>query len=120
MKISEFDDFIIQHNNMISLEWVTGGVTGGSYAGESSYSSVESEIEPEFLELENILEEFDNLKYSTYKKIKNIILIKDSSENGYYGNSTEKRMKYIYLSDLKQVLIEENCFEENNEYIFKI
>lgn len=117
MKVSEFDDFIFENSNDISICWTIGGRSGGScwnVGKKNAHTSIETEEEPEFLELENVLNNFPDLKYSTYKKIKDLIKVKDFEDSGYYGNYTERRKKYIVLSDLKDILIEENCFEDEH------
>jgi len=54
----------------IELDWVTGGITGGSCWGGEADQPIESEKEPDFSELDLILEEFaPNITYLQYKKL---------------------------------------------------
>ena len=52
-----------------SIEWVVGGMTGGSYRGGELYSC-SAEPEPEFEQLDTILEKVcPNVTFLQYKKI---------------------------------------------------
>lgn len=81
--------------NKISVEWETGGVSGGScWGGElSSYSS--EEPEPEFKSLDKILEELcPNISYLKYKSLVSECVTRSSRESGdYYGNSNQYESK---------------------------
>lgn len=95
----------------ISVKWITGGIRGGSCYGasESDHYPRESDPEPEFEDFDNLVELFvPNITYLHFKKLsKAVVQFKDSTQNDYYGNSTEYREKFSYLEDIYVFLTEQ-------------
>lgn len=93
-------------DNCIYIEWVVGGMTGGSCWGGEPYAR-DSDPEPEFEELLLILETLTpKISLLDFKKVEKIIQTTDGGESGYYGNYTNTKIKYIVLKDLYDKLVE--------------
>lgn len=92
------------------IEWVTGGITGGSCWGNDKMYSRSAHSEPSFDQLDNILEKIcPNITFLQYKKIcQDIIEEIDYEQNEYYGNSTNYRIKYFTAENLYHALLESN------------
>ena len=95
------------HSTMddIRVEWMIGGQGGGSCYGGEHYS-LDSEPEPEFEDLDILLEVFNpTITYLQYKKLTREILgIGERRNNDYYGNYTVYGVKKIYLDKLYSYL----------------
>jgi len=89
-------------------KWCSGGVSGGSCWGNDGHYAVEGESEPEFTDLDNILNEIcPNITYLQYKKLISKVIKEDSyTENEYYGNSSTYSYKTVLLKDLYEALKE--------------
>jgi hypothetical protein len=89
-----------------SIEWVTGGITGGSCWGGENVRSRSGELEPNFDGLDRILEEIcPNITFLQYKRIcQDIVKEDDYTQNEYYGNCTEYKIKYFSAEDLFKTL----------------
>jgi len=91
-----------------SIEWRIGKQTGGSCwdEGESHYHTISGEPEPEFDELDTILEYFcSQITFLQYKRICHQIIKTDEGRyDDYYGNYTDYTVKYFYLEDLYNLL----------------
>lgn len=86
--------------------WVTGGQSGGSCwdtEERHQFSSMGSEPEPEFQGLSKMMEDL-KINVSKYHKIKEKLQYIEWTQNEYYGNYTNYRMKYISVRDLYNVL----------------
>ena len=91
----------------ISIKWVTGGTTGGSWRGEDSHHPRESEEKPDFESLDAILLKFcPNIGYLQYKIIYSLRKTSSYDEYEYYGNSTVWGIEKIYLEDLFNKMVE--------------
>lgn len=95
----------INMDDIIRTEWTTGGVSGGGYWDESKTDnrySTSGEPEPEFVELDKLLEKLcPNISYFEYKKLtKGLIEYTDYTIDEYYGNSTSYGVKFIKLRNL--------------------
>jgi hypothetical protein len=102
-KIHTFDELYLYK------DWRTGGVGGGSCwdNGESNHYAKEGNPEPEFVDLDTILENLaPEISYLKYKKFMKELKISELTwtENEYYGNSTAYCAKLIKLTDLFNTL----------------
>lgn len=90
--------------------WEVGGQSGGSCwdDGDSSYYSIPGEPEPDKYLLDSILELVKpGISFLTYRKIReNVISYSEYSQNDYYGNYTDYRIRYIDLSKLYDMIYE--------------
>jgi hypothetical protein len=97
-------------DDVLHHEWVTGGVSGGSCwdQGESRHYPRDGQPEPDFTELDNVLESLcPNLSFLQYKKLASaIIKVESRTEDEYYGNSTTYSVKLVRLGDLYDKLKE--------------
>jgi hypothetical protein len=86
----------------LSVKWVTGGITGGNCWGDSAEYAVTAEPEPEFRDLDVILEAVvPNISFVAYKKLVNELVETDSdTEYEWYGNYTHYAQKKVNLLDL--------------------
>ncbi len=99
----------------IYIEWTVGGLTGGSCWGSSADHAVNAEEEPAFIELDTILEELcPQITFLQYKNLcNNLIETTKYTENQYYGNYYNKRIKSINLGELEKYLKERNLWNED-------
>lgn len=102
------------HRDKLEIEWTIGGQTGGSCwdTNESVYQPVSAEPEPEFEELDKVLEAFwPNITYLQYKAlVNNLVSRRESHESAYYGNWYEKAYKTVDLVDLEAYLKEKGVW----------
>lgn len=87
------------------IQWVIGGVTGGSCwdSGDEDYHyKIDTEKELTFTDLINVLEKINPIiSYSKYVELeKNIIKSDSRRDYEYYGNYTDYKYKYVLLRDL--------------------
>lgn len=96
-----------QHKNE-TVEWVTGGVTGGSCWGTDANEAVYPEDEPELTMLDEILKkQFPNITYLQYRKLAktaNLVVIHRWEDREYYGNYYTKSSKMLDLDVLWEAL----------------
>lgn len=92
----------------IVIRWETGGVRGGNCWGGEHETYYSDEKEPDFEDLEKILEwRCPNLTFLQYKRIcKKVIKQDQYTVNDYYGNHTDYSENYVYLEDLYNTLKE--------------
>jgi hypothetical protein len=99
----------------ISVEWLTGGMSGGScWGGEPRpLENWEKEKEPEFEDLDLLLEHFaPNITFMKYKRLnQNIVEEGFRYEPDYYGNSREYDIKKVSVNHLYDWLVENNYIE---------
>lgn len=88
------------------IEWTTGGLTGGSCWGTEANEAVTGEIEPEFEDLDKILENIcPSISFLQYKDVcREIIKTYEGQHNEYYGNYRTYCIKYFSAEDLYNVL----------------
>ena len=100
---------------IISVDWTIGGITGGSCWGTSADNPVTADPEPEFEELDKILAEIcPNISFLQYKRLcQAVIKTKEETENCYYGNYYEKRIKSFSIAELEKYLKDNNLWNEN-------
>jgi hypothetical protein len=89
-------------------QWVTGGQGGGSCWGDDADRPVEPEPEPEFADLDAILETIcPNITFLQYKSVvASVVRRGDRSVREYYGNYTDYGVKTVRLGDLYEKLRE--------------
>lgn len=90
-------------------DWSTGGLSGGSCWGTENHYPTEGSPEPEFLDLDKILESLcPNISFLQYKKLMKSLNIDESTwtDDEYYGNCTHMSSKCINLNDLYNALKE--------------
>jgi hypothetical protein len=94
----------------LSVRWVSGGQKGGSCWGSEGLHDIEAEEEPEFEELDKVLEKVcPQISFLQYKRICSECIEKDSDcDNEYYGNWTKYSIKKVNLPKLFQTLKEKN------------
>lgn len=95
----------------IQVKWRTGGVGGGSCwdtSGEDHHYFLDSDTEPEFNELEKILDEFcPNIGRIDYRQLYGKLIERDTeSEYEYYGNSTSYATKTVKCRELFEYLVQ--------------
>ena len=99
-----------KQTDTISISWTTGGQCGGSCwdTGEHVHRPVESEPEPEFEDLDKILEAIcPNTSFLQYKRICGECIETDTDTHSeYYGNYTTVGIKFIRIPKLFEVLTE--------------
>lgn len=92
----------------VTVEWTTGGMSGGNCYGDSPSYSVEADPEPEFDILEAILEELAPtttfLEYRRMMKDPELITRRDRQSREYYGNYYSKSSKTLNLEALWKYL----------------
>lgn len=89
-------------------EWITGGQSGGSCWGDDADRPVEPEPEPEFADLDAILETIcPNITFLQYKRIiASVVSRGGRSAREYYGNYTDYGVKTVRLGALCEELRE--------------
>ena len=94
-----------QQTPAIYIDWVTGGITGGSCWKGSEPHPQQPEEKPNFDSLDDIIERFyPNITYIQFKKIEKLIKVTERDSRGYYGNYDEIRRNYIVLKELYETL----------------
>lgn len=97
--------------NFITKSWIVGGEGGGSCWDDGTddhHHSVKAQSEPDFVELDVILEHFvPKLSFQQYKRLdRELVKTREYSENEYYGNYYNYRMGYVCLQELYNYLRE--------------
>lgn len=96
----------------LTLCWHTGGIGGGSCWGGENHAYSTGDPEPEWEDLDRILEHFcPNITFIRYKGIMRKSTTDDWSRNEYYGNSTNYAMRILKLKDLWQHMVDNKLFE---------
>lgn len=87
-----------------TVQWTTGGLTGGSCYGDSADRPVEPEPEPELYTLDEILmEECPNLTFLEYRRMMRddkLIVRRTWEDREYYGNFYAQASKQVDLDVL--------------------
>lgn len=88
----------------LTVEWTTGGRSGGSCYGDSADSSVEPDEEPDLDALDEILmNEAPTATFMEYRRIMkdpNVITRRTWEDWEYYGNYYSKASKQVNLDAL--------------------
>ncbi len=102
-------------DGIISVDWTIGGITGGDCWGSDADIPRTADPEPEFEDLDKILAEVcPNISFLQYKRLcQAVIKTKEETENCYYGNYYEKRIKSFSIADLEEYLKDNNLWNEN-------
>jgi hypothetical protein len=92
-------------------EWRVGGRSGGSCydTGEPVYHGIDGDPEPEFTEIDTVIEAFcPEISFLNYKKLMKAIKMEEGTytESEYYGNYTNHAFKVVKLSDFYAALKE--------------
>ena len=98
------------------LSWHTGGISGGSCWGTENHAYSSGDPEPDWEDLDRILEHFcPNITHLKYKGIMRQSTTDDYEQNEYYGNSTNYAMRVLKLKDLWAHMNEKKLFENDPE-----
>jgi len=121
---SEFDEFVKEVKDLkiatdpyipgdhtpgsgpaIAIYWQTGGIGGGSCwdnGDEDPHYNMGSNPEPEFTDIDKVLEHFvPNITFLQYKRLlQDCIEQGETTLNDYYGNHTDYAYKVIKLEAL--------------------
>jgi hypothetical protein len=93
-------------DDCIMTKWCSGGVGGGSCWSTDDHYAISGEKEPEFHDLDRILDRVvPNITYLQYKKLlysvkPDLIEYDEWTESEYYGNSTQYTSKKVVLRRL--------------------
>lgn len=91
------------------VEWCVGGASGGSCWGDESREYTSDDLESELDLLDILLEKVcPNMTLFQYRRLmKDLVEHTTRSENEYYGNYTNYRVKRVNYQKLYDKLIEE-------------
>lgn len=96
----------VTKDNIYYEEWIVGGVTGGNCWGDEASIAVTADEEPEFDSIDRILEHFvPQITFLQYKQLGKLVNTIERTDYEYYGNSYEKRIKYVKLGDLYDFIL---------------
>lgn len=91
----------------LTVEWQTGGMSGGNCWGGEPNWPLDSDPEPGFNELDEILMKIcPDIGLLQYRKIEQLIQRTSRHEPDYYGNFTTFGVKSIEIDALWECLIE--------------
>ena len=94
------------------IKWSTGGQGGASCwdEGPAQYYATEGSPQPEFEELDKILEVVcPNIGFLQYKRIcREVVKDQRYSDSDYYGNYDNYAIKYVMMKDLYNALNSRN------------
>lgn len=99
----------IPHNS-ISITWSLGGQSGGScWSSGDTHYTIPGETEPEFNQLDEILDIVcPTITFLKYKQLnRECVKVVEHTSSDYYGNYTNYASKYITLDDLYSYLKKE-------------
>lgn len=112
----EFEKIVDRELNeySLSVEWTTGGVTGGNCWGGEANVPVEPEAEPDLEILDEILEKIcPEINVFLYKRLCKKVITEDKyTDNQYYGNCYYKKKKTLNLDALYEFLNEHNLWKK--------
>lgn len=91
----------------IEIRWETGGARGGDCWGGTAESYSCSDPEPDFEELDKVLENVcPAITFLQYRKVASKVIEEDTdARREYYGNHTEYGVKRVVLRDLYDALV---------------
>ena len=91
----------------ITKKWITGGDWGGNCWGEPTNYRPDPDPEPEFTDLDKILETVaPTITFLQYKKLMEKVKYDNIREYEYYGNYTDWGVKEILVEDIWKFLKE--------------
>lgn len=102
----------------ISKQWTTGGLTGGNCWDGDASTPISAEPEPEFVELDEVLEKVcPTISFLQYKKLCQSLIQTDDTlvSYEYYGNYTTDTKKSIEIDKLVDYLISKNLWDPEKE-----
>lgn len=102
-------------DDKLQISWTTGGLTGGNCWGDSADTPVQPESEPDFYDLDKVLEALcPNISFLQYKKLcASVVELSNKSDSSdYYGNVYYQSVKTVKLDKLKKYLEENNLWQE--------
>ena len=93
--------------DQLEIKWETGGMSGGNCWDDSNPQSyTASEVEPEFVVLDVILEKVcPAMTYLQYKALEREIDTDSYTEHEYYGNNTNYGRRRLSVNDLWKFLV---------------
>jgi hypothetical protein len=93
----------------IQISWRTGGMSGGSCWGSEADQPVSAEPEPEFEDLDKVLELIKpDLTFLQYKALTRALIQTDNhTESEYYGNYYENTYKFVNLKQLYDYFLDQ-------------
>lgn len=98
------------------LSWTTGGTSGGSCWGDDPRPFTSDEPEPNWDDLDRILEHFcPNITYIRYKGVMRVAKTGTWTRNEYYGNSTNYAIRAMPIKALWEHMNQSRLFENDNE-----
>lgn len=105
------------YSDELSVQWTTGGMTGGSCwmdGDEDPHYPVEAEKEPEFDDLDKIIEGIcPTITFIQYKNLVKAVVKEESyTDNEYYGNHYDRAKKSVNLHVLATYLQEKGLWDE--------
>lgn len=105
------------NDTTIEVRWTTGGMTGGNCWGGKANCSISSDPEPEFEDLDRILEQAcPQIGFIQYKRIvQDIVKYDRKTSYEYYGNYYNYSIKTVNLEKLEQYLIKANLWTPPEE-----
>lgn len=98
------------HKDQLQIVWTTGGQTGGSCwdTGDPVYHPVGGQPEPEFEDLDRLLEALiPDLTFMQYKRLRReLVQVDERYRNDYYGNYTNEATKTVELRQLYNYMLD--------------
>ncbi len=109
----------------LAVDWTTGGVSGGSCwdtGDEDNHHPMSADPEPEFEDLDKILEAMcPNITFMQHKALmRDVVKRQEYSVKEYYGNYTDKAFKYFRIKDLYDYLINKDLIGSPDSIVKKI
>lgn len=100
-----------ENKDVILVKWSSGGYSGGSCWGGNAERYTSDEKEPD-LPIDDILEKIaPEITFLKFRKLNKEIDYYMSSleytQDDYYGNSTDYKVKFILISSLYNIFVEE-------------
>ena len=107
------------------IHWTTGGVGGGSCwdtGDDDPHYSRDSEPEPAFEELDQILEVMcPKIGFLEYKALcREVVKSGEHHQNDYYGNYTDYATKYFKVEDLYDYLMSKGMIGSPDAILKKV
>jgi hypothetical protein len=106
----KWNDFRYQSRTILTVEWATGGYSGGNCWDDSDPQPYYTgNVEQNLHDLDKILEKVcPTISFLQYKLLCENIKYGTRTEYEYYGNSTTYSTKSISVDDIWSFLVEKN------------